>query len=96
MDYKKLAYEILPLIGGKENVSKLTHCATRLRFELYDYDKVKVDNLSNLSGVISIVNKGGQFQIVIGNNVTTTYQVLINEINTYSTKKMILLQIKKI
>ena len=87
MDYKKLAYEILPLIGGKENVSKLTHCATRLRFELYDYDKVNIDSLNNLPGIISIVNKGGQFQIVIGNNVTTTYQVLINEINTFSTKK---------
>ena len=33
MDYKKLAYDLLPLVGGVDNISKLTHCATRLRFE---------------------------------------------------------------
>ena len=40
MDYKKLGYDLLPLVGGVDNISKLTHCATRLRFEFCDRSKV--------------------------------------------------------
>lgn len=80
MDYKKLAYELLPLVGGKENVSKLTHCATRLRFEFYDRNKVDAAAIEKTNGVISVVEKGGQFQVVVGNDVPITYRALIDEI----------------
>lgn len=80
MDYKKLAYELLPLVGGKDNISKLTHCATRLRFEFYNRNKVDVSAIEKTEGVISVVDKGGQFQVVVGNDVPITYRVLINEI----------------
>ncbi len=80
MDYKKLAYDLLSLLGGKDNISKLTHCATRLRFEFYDRDKVDVNAIEKTNGVISVVEKGGQFQVVVGNDVPITYRALINEI----------------
>ena len=80
MDYKKLAYDLLSLLGGKDNISKLTHCATRLRFEFYDRDKVDVNAIEKTNGVISVVEKGGQFQVVVGNDVSITYRALINEI----------------
>lgn len=79
MDYKKLAYDLLPLVGGVQNISKLTHCATRLRFEFYDRSKVDAAAIEKTAGVISVVEKGGQFQVVVGNDVPITYRVLINE-----------------
>lgn len=79
MDYKKLAYDLLPLVGGVDNISKLTHCATRLRFEFCDRQKVDVSAIEQTQGVISVVDKGGQFQVVVGNDVPVTYRALINE-----------------
>lgn len=79
MDYKKLGYDLLPLVGGADNISKLTHCATRLRFEFCDRSKVDVAAIKKTSGVISVVDKGGQFQVVVGNDVPITYRALINE-----------------
>lgn len=84
MDYKKVGLDVLELVGGKENVSKLTHCATRLRFELNDMSKVQVNKIENLSGVISVVNKGGQFQVVIGNEVQTAYRAILNKLGSNS------------
>ncbi len=79
MDYKKVGLQVLELVGGTKNVNKLTHCATRLRFELNDKSKVQMKKLENLPGVISVVDKGGQFQVIIGNDVQTSYRAIINE-----------------
>lgn len=76
MDYKALAGEIIRLIGGTENIRQLTHCATRLRLEFYDRSKVDAKKIESLSGVISVVDKGGQFQIVIGNDVQTVFRAV--------------------
>ncbi|KHT17260.1 beta-glucoside-specific PTS transporter subunit IIABC [Pectobacterium brasiliense] len=80
MNYQKLGVDILALSGGKQNVSKLTHCATRLRFEFNDSDAVQADAITKLPGVISVVDRGGQFQVVIGNDVQITYRAILNEI----------------
>ncbi|KHT25973.1 beta-glucoside-specific PTS transporter subunit IIABC [Pectobacterium brasiliense] len=80
MNYQKLGVDILVLSGGKQNVSKLTHCATRLRFEFNDSDAVQADAIAKLPGVISVVDRGGQFQVVIGNDVQITYRAILNEI----------------
>ncbi|MDQ5891246.1 MAG: beta-glucoside system component [Pseudomonadota bacterium] len=79
-NYQKLGFDILALSGGKQNVSKLTHCATRLRFEFNDSDAVQADAIAKLPGVISVVDRGGQFQVVIGNDVQVTYRAILNEI----------------
>lgn len=84
MDYKQLGLEILARVGGKGNVSKLTHCATRLRMEFNDDSKVKAKAIEALPGVISVVERGGQFQIVIGNNVQQTFRTLQKEIGNLS------------
>ncbi|QXN61641.1 beta-glucoside-specific PTS transporter subunit IIABC [Serratia fonticola] len=76
MDYNKLGLDILALVGGKGNVSKLTHCATRLRMEFNDDSRVDAKAIEALPGVISVVERGGQFQIVVGNNVQQTFRAL--------------------
>ena len=79
MDYKKLGMDLIPLVGGVENISKLTHCATRLRMEFHDRDKVDAAAIQNTPGVISVVEQGGQFQVIIGNDVPVTYRAILNE-----------------
>ncbi len=73
MNYEQLAGEILPLIGGKENIVSLVHCATRLRFNLQDNTKADTQKLKAAKGVLGVVNSGGQFQIIIGNDVSHVY-----------------------
>lgn len=79
MDYKKIANEILDLIGGSKNVSTLEHCSTRLRFGLVDKSVVNVEKIKKIKGVMGVVGvvDGSQFQIVIGNNVVEVYDELL-------------------
>lgn len=77
MDYKALATTILGNVGGKENVNHVVHCATRLRFTLKDASLAKTDVLKKTKGVLSVVNAGGQYQIVIGPDVPQVYQEII-------------------
>ncbi|NBH35922.1 PTS beta-glucoside transporter subunit EIIBCA [Clostridiaceae bacterium] len=88
MDYRQLGKDLLPLVGGADNISKLTHCATRLRFEFCDRSKVDEESIKKTSGVISVVEKGGQFQVVVGNDVPITYRVLIHEMGGTAGKGM--------
>lgn len=76
MDYKKIANEILDLIGGSKNVATLEHCSTRLRFSLVDKSVVDVEKIKKIKGVMGVVD-GSQFQIVIGNNVVEVYDTLL-------------------
>jgi len=64
-----LANDILRHVGGKENIKSLVHCATRLRFKLYDSSKADPEALKANPGIIMVVESGGQFQVVIGNHV---------------------------
>lgn len=74
MNYMKLCEEILPLIGGKENIAGLTHCVTRLRFRLVDSKKAKKDEVQKLDSVMGVVEQGGQFQIIIGKEVDAVFK----------------------
>lgn len=78
MDYKKMAEQILDGVGGKENVSMLTHCATRLRFNLVDDSKADEAKIQKVSGVSGVSNRGGQFQVIIGSDVAEPYKELKN------------------
>lgn len=73
MKYENLAKEIIKNVGGKENVNSLTHCVTRLRFKLKDEKKANTDVLKNMDGVVTVVQSGGQYQVVIGNHVPDVY-----------------------
>lgn len=76
MDYKLTASEVLKHVGGKDNISQLEHCSTRLRFSLHDYSKVNVEHLQRVPGVIA-VKMIGQCQVVIGNDVVEVYDEII-------------------
>lgn len=71
--YEELAKAIVRNVGGKDNVSSLTHCITRLRFKLKDEGKAKDDVLKNMDGVVTVMKSGGQYQVVIGNHVPEVY-----------------------
>lgn len=71
--YENLAKEIVKNVGGKENVISLTHCITRLRFQLKDEAKAKDEVLKNMDGVVTVMKSGGQYQVVIGNHVPDVY-----------------------
>lgn len=72
MNYKETAVSILSLIGGKENVSHLEHCSTRLRFTLKDNAKIETEKLEKIDGVIG-VRQNVQCQVIIGNDVVEVY-----------------------
>ena len=76
MSYSGLAKTILQLVGGAENVDALVHCATRLRFTLHDNGNAKKTELQNLDGVLSVVESGGQFQVIVGSHVSHVYKEL--------------------
>ncbi len=75
-DYKELAQQILPLVGGKENVLNCYHCQTRLRFTLKDQFKADQQALEALSGVRKVIINAGVYQVVIGTDVADMFAEL--------------------
>ncbi|EAE5708921.1 TPA: PTS system trehalose-specific EIIBC component [Listeria monocytogenes] len=73
VDYKKDASALLELIGGKENISSVTHCATRMRFVLQDPDNADVESIEDIPAVKGTFTQAGQFQVIIGNDVAIFY-----------------------
>lgn len=78
MNNKDLAKNVLELVGGEQNISGLTHCATRLRFVLKDDGKANLKELNQLEGVLKAQNSGGQVQIIIGAKVDAVYNEVKN------------------
>ena len=88
MNYSDLAQKIINDVGGEKNIEELTHCATRLRFNLKDMSKVNEEKLKKTSGVMGIAQKGGQFQVIIGSDVDKVFnEILTRENITQSSKK---------
>lgn len=77
-NYDDLARNIAKYVGGAQNVNSLFHCATRLRFKVKDTGKVDKKRLEQLQGVISVIESGGQIQVVIGNHVADVYEAVIS------------------
>lgn len=75
--YDILADEVLKGVGGEGNVESVTHCATRLRFLLKDREKADKAAVEATQGVITVVESGGQFQVVIGNTVNRVYEAMV-------------------
>lgn len=74
--YDGLARIIIQNVGGKENIVSLTHCITRLRFQLKDESKANTEVLKSTEGIVTVMQSGGQYQIVIGNHVPQVYEVV--------------------
>lgn len=75
-NYDELANKILGLIGGGENITFLTHCATRLRLEIKDQSLVDLEQIKAIPGVFGAHWSGAQLQIVIGQDVANVYDVI--------------------
>lgn len=72
--YEKLAKDIVKNVGGKDNIVSLTHCVTRLRFQLKDESIANTDVLKNMDGVVTVMQTAGQYQVVIGNHVPDVFK----------------------
>ncbi|GGH56268.1 PTS transporter subunit EIIC [Rothia aerolata] len=81
VDYAQTGLDVLDLVGGENNVRSLAHCATRLRFTLNDNSKANKDQILALPGVVTVIQAGGQYQVVIGDNVVTAYDAITTNSN---------------
>lgn len=75
-DYKVIGNEIVKHLGGEENVTSMVHCLTRLRFTLNDQTKVDEEAIKNMDCVIKFINAGGQYQVVIGQEVDRVFDAI--------------------
>lgn len=76
MNYQETGKNILELVGGQENVNSLKHCATRLRFQIKDMEKVDKEGLKKTDGVVGIKDQDGGIQVIIGTEVTDVYDAI--------------------
>ena len=89
MKYLDLATDILNYMGGASNIKKVWHCATRLRFNVKDNNKVNQKELEKLKGIIQVVYGHEQWQLVIGTQVAEVYDQLINMKEIKDSKNLI-------
>lgn len=71
---QQIAENILTAVGGAENVTAATHCMTRLRLNLKDESIPDDGEVQKINGILKVVRSGGQYQIVIGQNVSKVYE----------------------
>lgn len=83
-DYNKLADDIIAGVGGADNVDKVIHCITRLRFYLKDEKKADTEKISNLPGIAGAVYNAalGQYQVVIGPAVNDVYDAVVAKLGS--------------
>lgn len=77
IDYRVTAKELVKELGGDGNIMNVTHCATRLRFILKDETNIDSDKVKKIPGVITVVQAGGQYQVVIGNHVKDAFDFVM-------------------
>lgn len=78
MKYEKFNQQIIELVGGKENISAVVHCMTRLRFTLKDRSIAKTEEIKKMDGVIDVVSNDVAYQIIIGTHVSEVHAELIS------------------
>ncbi len=79
--------ELIRLLGGEKNIMSLVHCATRLRFRLADDGRADTAAIEKMKFVLSVVNKGGQYQIVIGPSVARYFNAVQDQIELKQSKE---------
>lgn len=85
MDYRRVASQSIKAVGGLENISHVTHCVTRLRFVLKDSTLASKDAITKIDGVLKLIEKDGQHQLVIGNKVDNVYEEALKIFNGQAT-----------
>lgn len=86
IDYRITARELVKELGGDSNITNVTHCATRLRFILKDESIVDSAKVTKIPGVITTVQAGGQYQVVIGNHVKDAFDFVMELITVDETQ----------
>lgn len=82
MSEKELAQHIIRLVGGKENIASVQHCAARLRIVVHDKDKINVKEVENLDKVKGSFFNAGQYQIILGTGlVNRVYDEAMTQLN---------------
>ncbi len=81
LNVESTSKSIMENIGGKENVSSVTHCVTRLRFVLKDVKKANKAELEKIDGVLGVVYGSGQYQIILGPNLYPVFEYVVKEYN---------------
>ena len=76
--YDGLARIIIQNVGGKDNIESITHCVTRLRFSLKDESKANTDILKETDGIVTVIQSGGQYMVVIGNHVPQVFDAVVS------------------
>lgn len=79
MDYKQIAAEIVKNVGGPENINSVAHCVTRLRFSLKDESKANKEALENIKGVLGVISAGGQYMVVLGQNLIPVFESVVKD-----------------
>ncbi|MGR6128972.1 beta-glucoside-specific PTS transporter subunit IIABC [Paenibacillus sp. SER-28] len=77
MNYKEIAQAIFNKVGGNDNINSVIHCSTRLRMTLRKPELAQTDEIKALDGIMGAVNSGGQYQVIIGNDVGYVYNELV-------------------
>ena len=78
-DAKQVAADVVRLVGGKENITSVAHCMTRLRFVLKDLKKADQEALKKLPGVLGVIYAGGQLMVVLGKNLLPVYETVVKD-----------------
>jgi len=74
LNYVETSKKIIEAVGGEKNIASATHCMTRLRLVLNDESKADDDKVQSIKGVKSVIKQGGQYQVVIGNEVSNLFK----------------------
>ena len=77
LNYEQMAEDIVRLVGGAENVNSLSHCMTRLRFNLKDRDVADDDAIKAIDGVLGVVYAGSEYMVILGQNLLPVYDACI-------------------
>src|SRR5699024_1819583 len=85
--YTEQAEQLLEYIGGKDNISVVTHCVTRMRFVLKDTKKADVEKIEAIKIVKGTFTNAGQFQVIIGNEVSSFYNEFVKIAGVSDTSK---------
>lgn len=80
-DYKQMASDIMDNLGGEINITKIYHCATRLRIDIRDKDNINIDAIKAIPHVLGAVESAGGIQIIIGNDVPKVYNIIMKNYN---------------
>lgn len=87
MQTKELARQLLELIGGRDNLITVTHCATRLRMVLHDHKKANKEAIEDLEGVKGVFYSSGQFQVILGTGLVNKVYEEFVEVSGINTEK---------